>query len=109
MIGAVENKTFADEQAFSEIKRLSTAGLEGPELVRRAAEALKRAVPFGSYCVATLDPETSLLTHVYNGGSAGEDGHKHLRSIFEKAGVNCRREMVQRIYFENLLPDVLRG
>ena len=75
MIGGVKNRTFAYERAFSEIKRLSAAGLEGPELLRRAAEALRQAVPFGSYCVATVDPASNLLTHVYNGGSAGEDGH----------------------------------
>jgi hypothetical protein len=45
MIGAVENKTFAYERTFSEIKRLSTAGLEGPGLLRRTAGGLRRAVP----------------------------------------------------------------
>lgn len=89
MIGAVENKTFAYERVFSEIKRLSTAGLEGPELLRRTAESLKRAVPFGSYCVATLDPASNLLTHVYNGGGAGEDGH-----------AEAYGEVLHRMYFE---------
>jgi DNA-binding CsgD family transcriptional regulator len=31
----------------------------------------------------------------------------HLRSVFEKAEVRSRRELVQRLYFENLLPSVL--
>lgn len=89
MVGTVENKTFAYERAFSEIKRLSTAGLEGPELLRRTAEGLRRAVPFGSYCVATLDPASNLLTHVYNGGGAGEDGH-----------AEAYGEVLHRTYFE---------
>ncbi len=89
MIGVVENKTFAYERAFSEIKRLSTAGLEGPELLRRSAEGLTRAVPFGSYCVATLDPASNLLTHVYNGGSAGADGHADVYG-----------EVLHHMYFE---------
>ena len=38
MVKAVQNKTFAYERAFSEIKRLSSAGLEGPELLRRSAD-----------------------------------------------------------------------
>ena len=33
--------------------------------------------------------------------------NNHLRSIFEKAGVNSRREMVQRLFLEDLLPGVL--
>src|SRR5215210_3984638 len=86
---AVQNKTFAYERAFSEIKRLSSAGLEGPELLRRSAEALRRAVPFGSYCVATLDPGSNLITNVSNGGSAGEDGH-----------AEAYGEVLSRMYFE---------
>jgi DNA-binding CsgD family transcriptional regulator len=35
--------------------------------------------------------------------------NNHLRSIFEKAGVNSRSEMVRRLFFENLLPGVLGG
>jgi GAF domain-containing protein len=65
----------AYERAFSEIKRLSSAELEGPELLRRSAEALRQVVPFGSYCVAALDPASNLITHIFNGGSAGEGGH----------------------------------
>jgi DNA-binding CsgD family transcriptional regulator len=33
--------------------------------------------------------------------------NNHLRSVFEKAGVNNRREMVQRLYLEDLMPGVL--
>jgi DNA-binding CsgD family transcriptional regulator len=33
--------------------------------------------------------------------------NNHLRSIFEKAGVNSRRAMVQRLYLEDLMPGVL--
>ena len=72
MVRAVENKTFAYERTFSEIKRLSAAGLEGPELLRRAAERLERAVPFSSYCVITLDPASNLMTQVIDGGSVGK-------------------------------------
>ena len=89
MIGAVENNPFAYERAFSEIKRLSSAGLEGHELLRRAAQSMKRAVPFGSYCVATVDPASNLLTHVLNGGSAGQDGHADVYG-----------EVLHRMYFE---------
>jgi DNA-binding CsgD family transcriptional regulator len=31
----------------------------------------------------------------------------HLRSVFEKTEVHSRRELVQRLFFENLLPDML--
>lgn len=33
--------------------------------------------------------------------------HNHFRSIFEKAGVHSRMEMIQRLFFEGLLPGVL--
>ena len=89
MIGVVENKTFVYERAFSEIKRLSSAGLEGTELLRRTAEALRPAVPFGSYCVATIDPASNLITDIFNGGSAGEDGHAEVYG-----------EVLHRTYFE---------
>jgi hypothetical protein len=47
MDGTVVNKAISYERAFSEIKRLASAGLEGPELLRRTAERLSMAVPFG--------------------------------------------------------------
>ena len=96
MVGSVENKTFKYEWAFSEIKRLSSAGLDGPELLWRTAERLRRAVPFGSYCVATLDPASNLITHLFNGGSAGEDSH-----------AEAYGEVLQRMYFEEDLVRVV--
>jgi DNA-binding CsgD family transcriptional regulator len=95
MVGAVENKTFTYERAFSEIKRLSSAGLEGPELLWKTAERLRKVVPFGSYCVATLDPASNLITHLYNGGSAGEDDH-----------AEAYGGALQRMYFEEDLVRV---
>src|SRR5215218_1507843 len=102
MAGVVENKTFAYERAFSEIKRLASAGLDGPELLRRTAERLNTAVPFGSYCVATLDPASNLITHLFNGGSAGEDGHAEVyggalhRMYFEEDLVRIARMLRER-------------
>jgi DNA-binding CsgD family transcriptional regulator len=120
MIWAVENKTFAYERTFSEIKRLSSAGLEGPELLRRAAESMKRVVPFGSYCVASYDltpREEEIVKHIARGRSTRHISgalflsehtvHNHLRSVFEKTGVHSRRELVQRLFSEDILPDTL--
>jgi DNA-binding CsgD family transcriptional regulator len=89
MNGTVGNKTLAYDRTFSEIKRLSSAELEGPELLRRTAERLRQAVPFGSYCVATLDPASNLITTIFNGGSAGEDRH-----------AEAYGEFLHRMYFE---------
>jgi DNA-binding CsgD family transcriptional regulator len=97
MAGVVDNKTFAYERTFSEIKRLASAGLDGPELLRRTAERLSMAVPFGSYCVATLDPASNLITHLFNGGSAGEDGHAEVYG-----------EALHRMYFEEDLVRIAR-
>lgn len=101
MISAVSSTTFTHERTFAEIRRLSSSGLEGPELLRRTAEGLRRAVPFGSYCVATLDPASSLLTHVYNGGSSGEESHAEVYG-----------PVLARTYFEEdvvRLASMLRG
>ena len=46
MISAQQSKTLVDERVLSEVKRLSSAGLDGPELLRRLAEKVKRSVPF---------------------------------------------------------------
>src|SRR5918994_3915067 len=89
MVGPAGNRTPAYEGAFSEIKRISSAGLDGMELLRRTAEALSPAVSFGSYCVAAIDPASNLITNVSNGGSAGEDGHA------EAFG-----EVLHKMYFE---------
>jgi DNA-binding CsgD family transcriptional regulator len=56
------------ERTFTEIKRLSLAGLEGPELLGRVAERLQLAVPFDTYGASTLDPATNLMTHFVGGG-----------------------------------------
>lgn len=57
------SKTSTYEHIFAEVKRLSLAGLEGPDLLRRAAEKIKPVVPFEAYSAFTTDPATSLITH----------------------------------------------
>jgi DNA-binding CsgD family transcriptional regulator len=95
MVSAVESRTFTDERTFSEIKRLATAGLEGPELLRRVAERLSRSVSYESYCFATLDPASSLMTHVVEGGALAEWEHGEED-----------RAVVERIYFEEDLKRI---
>jgi DNA-binding CsgD family transcriptional regulator len=97
MVGILENKSIAYERAFSEIKRYASAGLDGLELLRRTAERLSLAVPFGSYCVATLDPASNLITRIFNGGTAGEDRHAEVYG-----------EALHRMYFEEDVARVTR-
>ena len=40
------NVSSQQERAFAEVKRLASAGLDGPELLRRVGRRLKSAVPF---------------------------------------------------------------
>ncbi len=54
-----------EERAVAEIRRISHAGLTGTELMRRAARALHRAVPFEIYAAATIDPASNLITHAF--------------------------------------------
>jgi DNA-binding CsgD family transcriptional regulator len=76
-----------------EVARLNVAsyGLTGreEEIVKLVARGLSTREISGALCISE---------HTVN---------NHLRSIFEKADVNSRREMVKRLFFENLLPGVL--
>lgn len=74
------------ERAFAEVRRLSSAGLDGTELLRHVARGLRRAVPFDAYCASTVDPESTLITH---GIAEGMDG-----------GVEGGDLFFDRVYFE---------
>jgi DNA-binding CsgD family transcriptional regulator len=74
LISAIENRSATYERTFSEVKRLSSAGLEGPELLRRVAGKLRRSVPFEVYCASTVDPASNLITHgIAEGFDEGSD------------------------------------
>jgi DNA-binding CsgD family transcriptional regulator len=92
LISAVENRSFTDDRTFSEVKRLSTAGLEGPELLRRVAGRLRRSVPFEAFCASTVDPATNLMTHGIAEGIGEDSGDE--ANIF-----------LDQIYFEEDLPQ----
>ena len=67
-----------EERAFAEVKRASSAGLEGPELLSRVARSLGHTVPFEAYCASTVDPATNLMTYsvaegMGEGGAEGGD------------------------------------
>lgn len=78
-----------EERAFAEVKRASSAGLEGPELLSRVALSLGHTVPFEAYCASTVDPATNLMTYgVAEGmgeGSAEEDDVFFDRIYFEES------------------------
>jgi DNA-binding CsgD family transcriptional regulator len=78
------------ERAFAEVKRASSAGLEGPELLSRVARSLGSAVPFEAYCASTVDPATNLMTYGVTEG-IGEGGVEDDDAFFD------------RIYFEESL------
>jgi len=95
-----ENRTRRNERTFSEIKRLSAANLEGPELLRQVAQRLCKAVPFEAYCASTVDPASRLITHGIAEGMGGEEEDGESGNVY-----------LDRIYFEEDLPvmnDMLR-
>jgi DNA-binding CsgD family transcriptional regulator len=51
-----------DEHAIREVERLAHAGLPATDLLRRAARALARSVPFDVWSAATIDPASGLIT-----------------------------------------------
>ena len=48
-------RSFREERTISEVRRVSRAGLEAPELLQRAARALQRTIPFEHYAAATIE------------------------------------------------------
>lgn len=80
-----------EERAFSEIKRLCYADLDGPELLGRVVERLRRPVSFEAYCASTADPGSGLVTH----SLAGEMGGAKEAAIF-----------FERIYLEHDLEQL---
>src|SRR3712207_8571438 len=76
------------ERTFAEVKRLSSAGLEGSGLLRRVAERLRRSVPYEVYCASTVDPASNLITHGIAEGF-DEEGDSEAGSVF-----------FDRVYFE---------
>jgi DNA-binding CsgD family transcriptional regulator len=94
LLSTVENRSIAYERTFSEVKRLSSAGLEGPELLRRVAGRLRRSVPFGVYCASTVDPASNLITHGIAEGF-DEEGDGEAGSVF-----------FDRVYFEEDLDQL---
>lgn len=86
------------ERAFAEVRRISSAGLGGAELLRRVAERLGRAVPFDAYCASTMDPSSTLITHGIAegmGDGAGEDGDVFFDRVYFEEDLNQARAMVR--------------
>jgi DNA-binding CsgD family transcriptional regulator len=81
----ITNASVRHERTFTEVKRLSLAGLEGPQLLRQVAERLELAIPFEVYCASTVDPASNLITH----GIASERWGEGEGDIF-----------LDRVYFE---------
>ena len=85
MIGTTGIRSSTERRTYSEVKRLAAAGLEGPELLRRAAERLKVAVPFEAYCASTVDPATNLITHGIAEGmdeGSGDEGEVFFDHVY---------------------------
>ena len=62
------NTSIHHERILAEVKRLSLAGLDGPELLRQVTERLRLFVPFDGFGIGTLDPATNLITHFVTEG-----------------------------------------
>ena len=110
---ATHNKTSRNERTFSEIKRLSAANLEGPELLRRVARRLSKAVPFEAYCASTVDPASRLLTYGIAEGMGGEDdaesGNVYLDRIYFEEDLPVMNEMLRRRRTVQLLSETTQG
>ena len=85
------------ERALVEVRRLASAGLDGPELLRRVARGLRRAVPFDAYCASTYDPASSLITHGIAEGMEGEadDGNVFFDRVYFEEDLDETRAMVR--------------
>jgi DNA-binding CsgD family transcriptional regulator len=110
---ATHNKTSRNERMFSEIKRLAAANLEGPELLRRVARKLRKAVPFEAYCASTVDPASRLITYGIAEGMGGEDdadsGNVYLDRIYFEEDLPVMNEMLRRRRTVQLLSETTQG
>ncbi len=110
----IENASLRNERVFSEVKRLSSAGLDGPELLRRTAEKLRRSVPFEAYCASTVDPASNLITHGiaegFGEGESEEDsGHVYLDRIYFEEDLPVMNEMLRQRRPVQLLSEATGG
>ncbi len=77
-------KGLAAERVRRDVEVLARAGLDLPTFVEEAMGSLRRAVPFESVCVGTMDPSTGLLTGTLKLGSLrGVDEHDHEWGLIE--------------------------
>ena len=110
---APENKPRQSERTFSEIKRLSAANLEGPELLRRVAHRLSKAVPFEAYCASTVDPASRLITYGIAEGMGGEQddefGNVYLDRIYFEEDLPVMNEMLRERRTVQLLSETTGG
>jgi DNA-binding NarL/FixJ family response regulator len=79
---ATNMRSFHEERTFSEVRRLSRAGLDAPELMQRVARALHRTIPFDMYSAATIDPASNLITSAFAAQMCG--GNEQLRPVNPK-------------------------
>jgi DNA-binding CsgD family transcriptional regulator len=110
---APENKPRQSERTFSEIKRLSAANLEGPELLRRVAQRLSKAVPFEAYCASTVDPASCLITYGIAEGMGGEQddefGNVYLDRIYFEEDLPVMNQMLRERRTVQLLSETTGG
>jgi DNA-binding CsgD family transcriptional regulator len=108
----ISNISTRHERTFAEIKRLSSAGLEGTELLRRVAQRLGHSVPFDAYCASTTDPATNLIIHGIAEGFSdddGEAGNVFLDRVYFKEDLDQMISMVRHKRQVRLLSETTGG
>ncbi len=105
------NASVRYERTFAEVKRLSSAGLEGPELLRRTAERLRQAVPFDAYCASTVDPATNLITYGIADGMTEdeEQGALYLDHVYFEEDLDQLTSMLRERRPVQLLSESTSG
>lgn len=91
------NPSARRDRAIADIVRLSHAGLDGLELLRRVSFALRRVVPFDAYCATVTDPASNLITDATAGRELDQNDRegKVIANYFD------------RVYFEHDLAVTL--
>jgi DNA-binding CsgD family transcriptional regulator len=108
--GIMPTSTVLRERSFAEIKRLCYAGLDAPTLLHQAADRLRKAVPFETYCAQSNDPLTGLLTYVGHDGVLGENEQRtYLEHVFFEEELDEQRRMVRNRISVELLSEVTGG
>jgi DNA-binding CsgD family transcriptional regulator len=95
-----------EERVFNEVKRLSYAGLDAPELRLQAALALRKAVPSLGFCLFEMDPASGIPVRLTEDPSDPVRARIMLQRVLFDGAYQEQQWMVQNHVIVRRLSDI---